>query len=59
MEKKFTVFIDGRNRTNYQVLAKNELEAREKAVEIYRKRSELPSVIIEEGWIEEKDGEDK
>ena len=57
--KKFTVFFDQRNRTNYQVLAENIPEAELKAIKLYKKNLVIPSPEIQEGWISESDGEDK
>ena len=59
MKKKFTVYIDQRNRTNYQVLARDEQEAGKKGERIYRRNFDTPPVSVEEGWIVESDGEDK
>ncbi len=57
--KKFTVYYDQRNRTNYQVLAKDEEEAVKKADKLYIKGNNYPEVTTEEGWLVEADGEDK
>ena len=59
MKKKFTVFIDQRNRINYQILAEDEQRAGEKGKRLYIKHFDTPPVSVEEGWIVESDGEDK
>lgn len=55
----YTVFFDQMNRTNFQVIASNEEEAREKAAKLYKKQLDVPSAHVEEGWIVYSDGEDK
>jgi len=57
--KKFTVFFDQRNRTNFQVLAKDENEAEFKAISLYKKNIDIPCPTTQEGWLIESDGEDK
>lgn len=57
--KKYTVFFDQVNRTNFQVKANNEEEAEKKADKLYKKRSYIPSASVDEGWLVESDGEDK
>ena len=57
--KKFTVFFDQVNRTNFQVLAENEEEAELKADKLYKRRFEIPIPSTQEGWLSESDGEDK
>ncbi len=57
--KKFTVFYDQRNRTNYQVLAKDEREAIFKGNRLYKKYFNIPPAEVQEEWIKENDGEDK
>jgi len=57
--KKFTVFFDQRNRTNFQVLAKNKEEAWLKGIKLYKKNMEIPSSDTQERWLIELDGEDK
>jgi hypothetical protein len=57
--KKFTVFFDQVNRTNFQVLAKNEEEAELKAEKLYKKNFTIPGPSTQEGWLSENDGEDK
>ena len=57
--KKYTVFFDQRNRTNYQVLAENMAEAELKAIKLYKKNIVIPCPEIFERWIVESDGEDK
>ena len=57
--KKFTVFFDQRNRTNFQVLAKDENEAEFKAISLYKKNIHIPCPTTQEGWLIESDGEDK
>ena len=59
MKKKFTVYIDQRNRINYQVLAEDKQEAGKKGERLYRKHFDTPPISVEEGWIVESDGEDK
>jgi len=59
MVKKFTVFFDQRNRINFQVLAKDENEAKFKAISLYKKNIDIPYPITQEGWLIESDGEDK
>ena len=56
---KYTVFFDQVNRTNFQVEAKDEDEARAKADRLYDWRLELPSSYVQEGWVEESEGEDE
>ena len=56
---KYTVYFGQINRTNFQVKAESEDEAEDKAKRIYRKRFDVPSSAVQEGWIEESDGEDK
>jgi len=57
--RKFTVFYDQRNRTNYQVLAEDKSRAILKANKIYKKNLEIPDVDVQEGWLVEGEGEDK
>ena len=57
--KKYTVYFDQVNRTNYQVFARNESVARQKARKLYRQRLEVPDATAQEGWLVESDGEDK
>ena len=57
--EKFTVFFDPVNRTNFQVLAKNEEEAELKAEKLYKKNFTIPMTSLQEGWLSENDGEDK
>ena len=57
--KKFTVFFDQVNRTNFQVLAENEEEAELKADKLYKKNFWSPIPSTQEGWFSESDGEDK
>ena len=59
MNKKFTVFFEQINRTNYQVKAENEKAASNKADKLYKKYFSLPSSTVQEDWIVESDGEDK
>ena len=59
MKRKFTVYFEQINRTNYQVLAVNIGAAIKKAEKLYRKDVYIPGSSIEEGWIKESDGEDK
>ena len=56
---KYTVFFDQVSRTNYQVKANSEQKAKEKARKLYDKRFDIPSSLVQEGWIVESDGEDK
>jgi len=56
---EYTVFFEQENRTNFQVRANNEDEAREKACKLYKKRLTIPSSYVQDGWLEETDGEDK
>ena len=56
---KYTVFFNQLNRTNFQVNANSEQEAREKAEKLYKKRLDIPSGYVQERWIVESDGEDK
>ncbi len=56
---RYTVFFDQANRTNYQVEANSQQEAREKAVNLYKKHLDIPSDYVQEGWIIESDGEDE
>lgn len=56
---KYTVYFDQINRTNFQVRANTEEEASEKARRLYKKRLDIPTSDVEEGWIVETDGEDK
>lgn len=57
---KYTVFFDQRNRTNYQVEAGSEREARNKASMLYKRDFfPPPSAYVQEGWIQPNDGEDK
>ncbi len=58
--KKFTVFFDQRNRTNYQVLAKDKKEAAQIGRRLYETKKLLVlNSKVQEGWIKESDGEDK
>jgi len=57
--KKFTIFYDQINRTNYQVLAKDEAEATLKADKLYKKEIIIPCCYVQTGWISESDGENK
>lgn len=57
--KRFTVFFDQRNRTNYQVLAENIAEAELKAIKLYKKNLVIPCPETQEGWLVQSDGEDK
>ena len=57
--KKFTVFFDQVNRTNFQVLAENEEEAELKATKLYKRKFTVPCPETQEEWLSEKDGEDK
>jgi len=56
---KYTVFFDQANRTNFQVIADNKQEAKEKAIKLYKRYQEIPSSSVQDGWIVELDGEDK
>lgn len=56
---KFTVFFDQINRINFQVTAKDEEEAREKAEKLYKKRLDIPPSYVQERWLLDSDGEDK
>ena len=56
---KYTVFFDQRNRTNYQVIAKDEVEAAHIGRKLYQKNIFIPNPDIQEGWIIPSDGEDK
>ena len=56
---KYTVFYDQINRTNFQVRAKDRDAAEKKARRLYKRRMELPSSSVEDGWLVESDGEDK
>lgn len=57
--KKFMVYFEQVNRTNFQILANDENEAIEKAHKCYRRNFEMPAVEVEEGWRFVEDGEDK
>jgi len=57
--KKFTVFYNQVNRTNFQVLAENKREAEMKAEKLYKNWVEIPISETQEGWLVESDGEDK
>jgi hypothetical protein len=57
--KKYTVFFDQRNRTNYQILARNMAEAEMKAIKLYKKNFLTPCPNTQEGWLSEEDGEDE
>jgi hypothetical protein len=57
---KYTVFFDQINRTNFQVLAHDKHSAEIKAIKLFRKHNaEIPSSYVQNGWLENKDGEDK
>ena len=56
---RYTIFFDQINRTNLQVKADNEEQARRKAIKLYGKCFEVPTSFVQEGWIVESDGEDK
>ena len=57
---KYTVFFEQINRTNIQVIARNEQGALEKAFKIYKRTcGGMPSTDIQDGWLVEDDGEDK
>ena len=56
---EYTVFFDQVNRTNIQVKATDEEEARVKANRLYKRDFEIPSTHVEDGWISKSDGEDK
>jgi len=56
---EYMVFFDQVNRTNFQVRANSEQEAEEKAEKLYKKRFDIPSSCVQEGWITQSDGEDK
>lgn len=58
-KKKFMVYFQQVNRTNCQILAKDENEAIEKAHRWYKRNFEMPLVEVEEGWCFSEDGEDK
>ena len=57
--KKFTVFFDQVNRTNFQVLAEDEAAAELLATKLYKKHFTIPIPSTQEGWLSESDGEDK
>lgn len=59
MNKKYTVFVEQHNRTNFQVLAKDEKEAKEKGIKLYKKHLEIPHIEIQDNCLVEEDGEDK
>lgn len=59
MKKRYTVFYNQINRTNYQVLAENEQQAEVKADRLYKRDSEVPASDVQEDWLVEGDGEDK
>ena len=56
---KYTVFFEQLNRTNFQVRADNEDEARRKAERLYKKYLEPPSGYVQENWLVDSDGADK
>ena len=56
---KYTVFYDQINQTNFQVKAKTPEEAEAKAEKLYRNYIEVLLATVQDGWIEESEGEDK
>ena len=57
---KYTVYFEQRNRTNYQIIASNKIEAARIGRELYLRDTKLsPNPTVEKGWIAESDGEDK
>jgi hypothetical protein len=57
--KKFTVFFDQVNRTNFQVLAETPQEAEKKGDKLYMRDFSIPISDAQEGWLVESDGADK
>ena len=56
---KYTVFFEQINRTNFQVLAHDKHGAEIKAIKLYKKKFNIPSIEVENRWLVETDGEDK
>ena len=56
---KFTVFYEQMNKINYQVLAKDENEARFKADKLYKEHLYIPFDTVQKDWISKEEGEDK
>lgn len=57
--KKYTVFFEQINRTNFQVKANSKESAEAKAEKLYKKNFYTPCCEAQDGWLVESDGEDK